>query len=139
MGLLLGLVMMATHGEEVYKSIGPGGAVSYGDQPDATASKVEEVKLAPDPTPEQVKQAEAAGKRLDDEVKKLDEARRRRQREAADRREAAQKRTDALAKNAEIEQEKQQQQTLEEYYGYRDYRFPKVPKPVKVPGRPMAR
>ena len=138
-GLLMGLVIATAHGEEVYKSIGPGGTVSYGDQPDATASKIEEVELAPGPTQDQVEQAEAAGKRLEENVQKLDDERRQRQEAAANRRREARERADALAKNAEIKQEAQQQNTLEEYYGYRDYRFPKLPKPVKVPEGPGRR
>lgn len=139
MGLLLGLAMAAVQAEDVYKSIGPGGTVSYGDQPEASATQVEEVKLPPGPTREQVEQAEAVGERLEEEGRKADAALRRRQQEAADRREDAKERVDALEKNAKIKQEKQQQETLEEYYGYRDYRFPKVPKPVMVPEGPGRR
>lgn len=118
------LMVPGAQAQEVYKSIGPDGSVSYGAQPDAGATEVEAVELAPDPTPEQVNEARAAGERIEASVKEMGEERQIRQQQAEARREAVAEAAAADTEKEALEQRQRQQETLREYYGYRDYKFP---------------
>jgi len=121
---LLGLSGTTLSAQPVYKSINAQGQTVYSSEPPARAVDVQEVELPQGPTQEQVKEARNAGERITQSANELQAERLTRER-AAD-----QKRQEAKVAAAEAKQEQaaaeqlQKNETLREYYGYRDYTFP---------------
>jgi len=116
--------------QEIYKSVDAQGQVSYGSAPVTSATEVQEVELRPGPTPEEVREAKQAGARISASANQMESQRVAREMT----RNAEQAKQDA---KQEVEQQQQavteqaqQNETMKEYYGYRDYTFPTP----KVPG-----
>ena len=61
---LFGLTVVAATAEPVYKSVDPGGTVSYGDKPVAGAALVKEIVIHGGPSAEQVREAEAVTEQI---------------------------------------------------------------------------
>ena len=122
--LLFGLVDTAASEQAIYKSINAQGQTVYSSDPPAKARDIVEVELAPGPTPEEVKEAKQAGERVTQSANEMQAQRLTREQAATNQRQ------EAKAASAEQKQEQaaavqaQQNETLREYYGYRDYVFP---------------
>ena len=122
--IALGLGSGITSAQPVYKSINAQGQTVYSSEPPPRATQIKQVELAPGPTPEEVKAAERAGARVEKSAQNMRAERMARERESAD------KRAETASAAAEQKQEQeaaaqvQKNDTLREYYGYRDYTFP---------------
>lgn len=121
---VLGLSSGSVSGQQVYKSINAQGEVEYSSEPPARATDIEPVELEPGPTQQQVKEARQAGERITQSANEMQSERLAREQRASNKRQ----KTEAAAADAQqteqAAEQVQKDETLKEYYGYRDYAFP---------------
>ena len=131
--VLLGINSTTVSAQAVYKSINARGETVYSSVPLSSAAQVEEVELAPGPTPEEVRQAREAGERITRSAEDMQAERLSRERAATQRRQeaeaAAAKEKQARAAAEQIKRN----ETMVEYYGYRDWTFPTPKAPEGEP------
>jgi len=123
--LVTALGPIAAGAEEVYKSIDAQGQVTYGDAPGGNAATVEQVALPPGPTPDEVRQAREAGEKIAADADQMAAERVTKQRERTEQRKRAEAEAEVNEQVKAADQQLQRNETMREYYGYRDYRFPK--------------
>lgn len=121
---LLGLSGATLSAEPVYKSINAQGQTVYSSEPPARAMDIQEVELPSGPTQEQVKEAKRAGERITQSANELQAERLTRERAADEKRQQAEAAAAELKQEQAAAEQVQKNETLREYYGYRDYTFP---------------
>ena len=107
--LLLILMLPVAGAQPVYKSTTTGGAVSYGDQPTAGASQVQQVEVDPGPSHQQAMDARLQGQRTQASADSMQSQRQAREQAEGMQREMRSARDDALQQADDIKQLMQQQ------------------------------
>jgi len=121
---VLGLSSGAVSAQQVYKSINAQGEVEYSSEPPARASNIEQVELQPGPTQQQVKEARQAGERITQSANEMQSQRLAREQLQSNKRQKAEAVAAEAQQSEQAVEQVKKDETLKEYYGYRDYTFP---------------
>ena len=111
-------------GQAVYKSINAQGQTVYSSEPPPRARDIEQVELPPGPTQEEVKEAREAGERISQSANQMQRERVAKEQRATSERQQAEAEAAEQAREQQVIDQLKKDETLREYYGYRDYTFP---------------